>query len=120
MRSVEHGADGANGCVPLAAIASERDTHIGFILRLESGHVPTASQAQKMRRAKGTYRESGVHSSRKSQYHACSCSDRISLSKQSEKRPKYSGTYRYSGTGSDEKSLGIIRIGNEQLRDSSH
>ncbi|KAJ6548002.1 hypothetical protein DFH09DRAFT_1087463 [Mycena vulgaris] len=58
MRSVKHGAEGAN-CAPLAAIASEHDSHIGFVLRLESGHVPTASQAQKMRREKGTYRESG-------------------------------------------------------------
>ncbi|KAJ6547979.1 hypothetical protein DFH09DRAFT_1087443 [Mycena vulgaris] len=141
MRSVEYGADTANGYVPLAAIASERDSHLGFVLR---GHVPTVSQAQKMRREKGTPQESGVHSSIKSRYHACNCSGShgqvgavlrkirsgggkaiVSVLKtgyrylnkisKSEQRSKYSCTYRDSGAGSEDESRGIIRIGNEQL-----
>ncbi|KAJ6548013.1 hypothetical protein DFH09DRAFT_1087472 [Mycena vulgaris] len=46
VTSLEH----ANGCAPRAAIASERNTYIGFVLHLKSGHVPTVNQSQEMRR----------------------------------------------------------------------
>ncbi|KAJ6547958.1 hypothetical protein DFH09DRAFT_1281703 [Mycena vulgaris] len=114
MRSVEHGADGANGCVPLAAVASERDSHIGFVLRPESGHVPMVSQAQKMRRERGTYRESG---------RGCLEGDMCiirSVNRESVPSTAALISYRYSGAGSEDESHGIIRIGNEQLRYSSH
>ncbi|KAJ6547951.1 hypothetical protein DFH09DRAFT_1087417 [Mycena vulgaris] len=128
MRSVEHGAEGAN-CAPLAAIDSEHDSHIGFVLRQKSGHVPTVSQAQKMRREKG--RVMCIAPGNHNTMHAAVPGKTIvsvlktgyryltKISK-SEKRPKYSCTYRYSGAGSEDKSRGIIRTGNEQLRDFSH
>ncbi|KAJ6548010.1 hypothetical protein DFH09DRAFT_1087469 [Mycena vulgaris] len=128
MRSVEHGADAANGCAPPAAIASERDSHIGFVLRLESDHVPSASQAQKMCREKGTYQESGLFRKPRTG-RGCLKEDICILRRQSgngkaivstlkagyrylnkisksEKRPKYSCTYRYSGAGSEDESRG--------------
>ncbi|KAJ6506441.1 hypothetical protein DFH09DRAFT_1101392 [Mycena vulgaris] len=120
MRSVEHGAGGANGCVPLAAIASdERDSRIGFVLCLESGHGPTLFR--KPREGRGCLEED-----------ICILSGKVIVSvlktgyrylnkiSKSEKRRKYSCTYRYSGAGSEDESRGTIRIGNEQLRDSGH
>ncbi|KAJ6547893.1 hypothetical protein DFH09DRAFT_1087365 [Mycena vulgaris] len=111
MRSVEHGTDGANGCVPLAAIASERDSHIGFVLRLESGHVPALFR--KPRAGRGCLEEDVCIISGKAIVSVLKTGYRY-LNKIS------SCTYRYSGAGSENQSRGIIRIGNKQLRDSSH